>query len=301
MTGASQRGSEEITAHEWRLARGAGAEPLAGDSLRALIAFLAQARAARPVLGLSEKEVVAWLAGQLSSDTELPRALSSLLAADVAVVCGCLAGRARALDELAGRVRKAAADATQRTDLKAMADDLAQEVLVKVLRGSGEAGPLLPRYTGRGSLDGWLRAIAVRTALRSKAQVERGGARETAWLALLSGAPSNPELEALQARYRDAFAEVCHRALAALPSRERSALRLAARGVPVTAIASCYQVHRATATRWLLQAKQQVLEGVRRTLGAQLGIDLSEAESLIRLLRSQLELSIAKSSESAGG
>ena len=53
-----------------------------------------------------------------------------------------------------------------------------------------------------------------------------------------------------------------------------------------------YRVHRVTASRWLAGARKAVLSHTRRLLTDQLDISAEEFESIVRLVQSQLDLSI---------
>lgn len=52
-----------------------------------------------------------------------------------------------------------------------------------------------------------------------------------------------------------------------------------------------YRVHLATVARWVDKARETLLENSRSILMAQLRVDLSEVESILRLIESQLEVS----------
>ena len=60
------------------------------------------------------------------------------------------------------------------------------------------------------------------------------------------------------------------------------------------AIGSIYRVHRATASRWLVRAREALLDGVRRSLMDQLGANAAEVESILVLVHSQLDLSLSR-------
>ena len=54
------------------------------------------------------------------------------------------------------------------------------------------------------------------------------------------------------------------------------------------------QVHPTTVSRWLAVAREHVLAETRRRLRERLGISASEIESLMRILPSQLGLSLER-------
>ncbi|MGZ3425953.1 MAG: hypothetical protein ACXVCV_04845, partial [Polyangia bacterium] len=54
------------------------------------------------------------------------------------------------------------------------------------------------------------------------------------------------------------------------------------------------KVHRSTVARWIAGARQQVLADARARLRAELGLSAGEFDSLAGVVRSQLDLSVAK-------
>lgn len=63
-------------------------------------------------------------------------------------------------------------------------------------------------------------------------------------------------------------------------------------GLSLDQLARTEAVHRATAARRLQKVRAQVVSSVRRLLTARLKLSPSELESLVRLARSQLDLSL---------
>jgi RNA polymerase sigma-70 factor (ECF subfamily) len=63
-------------------------------------------------------------------------------------------------------------------------------------------------------------------------------------------------------------------------------------GLGVEGIGRIYQVHRATAARWLVTLRRQVLQRVRQALALPGTASSSELRSLVTLLRNEIELSL---------
>jgi RNA polymerase sigma-70 factor, ECF subfamily len=155
------------------------------------------------------------------------------------------------------------------------------------------AAPKIAEYTGRGSLLGWLRVATARTALnlrRSRAAHE-GALRAPPRTEI---APiDEPERSYLQDRYREAFRAAIEDAFAALTTEQRNLLRMHFMdGVTLHQLATLFQVHRATVARWIAQTRRRVLDETRGHLQQQLALQTPEIDSMMRLLDSQLELSI---------
>ena len=58
-------------------------------------------------------------------------------------------------------------------------------------------------------------------------------------------------------------------------------------------IAACYRVHRSTAARWIAETRNHILDEVRRQLRERTRSTPSEIDSLLRLVRSEVELTLS--------
>jgi RNA polymerase sigma-70 factor (ECF subfamily) len=179
----------------------------------------------------------------------------------------------------------------------AFAEEVRQAVREKLLVGPGRGQPgKLAEYAGTGPLGGWIRVVAVRMALDLKrtagnqqAPLPGGDADRLAAVAL------DPEMKLLRERHQGPFQEALTDALASLSSRQRNVLRLHfAEGCTLEQLATSYQVHRATVARWLAGARQAVLEQVARRLGESMGLSVGEVDSVVRLLASQIDVSLSR-------
>jgi RNA polymerase sigma-70 factor len=82
-------------------------------------------------------------------------------------------------------------------------------------------------------------------------------------------------------------------ASARLPARQRTILRLHyVDGLTVDQIGAIYGFHRATAARRIADARDDLLEATREELRGKLRISDSDFDSLVRLVRSQIEISL---------
>lgn len=167
-------------------------------------------------------------------------------------------------------------------------DEVVQRVLVIVF--VGEAGPpQITTYTGRGSLRSWIRTIGIRTG-RRQLGLEADVASDDA---LPDIAASDPELELLRERYRDQVKQAFAAAFAELADRERNVLRqYHIDGLTIDQLATLYQVNRATTARWVAGARLSVITRTRQHLVGRYGIAATEVDSIIRLVRSQIDVSV---------
>ncbi len=168
---------------------------------------------------------------------------------------------------------------------EALLDDVEQEVARAVLTGPA---PKLAEFSATGPLAAWLRAALVRTALNTLQQRGRELPQEHVEDLL------DRQGGVAAARLTDAekVREAIRGALARLEPRQRTLLRLHhLGGVSLERLATMFQVHRATAARWLAQAREDVLAQTQRHLAEDLGLTPEEQRSLLSTVRSQLELS----------
>src|SRR5262249_39658610 len=88
---------------------------------------------------------------------------------------------------------------------------------------------------------------------------------------------------------KDAFKE----AFAALSAAQRNLLRLYyLDGLTIDEIAAIKRIHRATVARRIAHCREQVATHTHQALVERLGISSSQVDSLMRLVRSHLDLSL---------
>jgi RNA polymerase sigma-70 factor (ECF subfamily) len=161
-----------------------------------------------------------------------------------------------------------------------------------MLVGDGERGPGLAGYTGRGDLRGYLRIAATRLALNHVRDARR---REQPQGDRLPDVIVDPELGRLRERYRAACEQALGAAIEQLSKRERTLLRQhLIDGVTIQQLAAHHRVHRATVTRWLDEAREAILVHVQRVLREQHGVGEDELTSVVRLVRSELDVSLPR-------
>jgi RNA polymerase sigma-70 factor, ECF subfamily len=217
--------------------------------------------------------------------------IRSLPAADVYLAAACSDGDAAAItafrDTLVPTLRPVLGKLAMSP---AQIDETIQRVLVLVFVGEG--GPRqIDTYGGRGTLRSWLRTIAVRTGRRMLGLESDIAADEE--LSALPAAVADPELELLRGRYRDQVREAFGAAFSELSERDRNVLRqYHIDGLTIDQLAGLYQVNRATTARWVAGARLSVVTKTRNLLVARFGLDVAEVDSIIRLVRSQLDVSV---------
>jgi RNA polymerase sigma-70 factor (ECF subfamily) len=250
--------------------------------------LLAAARAAWPDLEVPADAFAAYLDERLPPEAD-PAAAP---VADLYLACACTRGDPRALATFE-RTHFDSVDAVAATlgAPPGSADEVKQILRTRFFVAADGRAPAIGEYSGRGDLAGWVRVSAVREVLRLFKRARRTVPLDEALLAEL--APSDPETAALKARCRDELRAAFSAALEALPPRSRTLLRYQlVDGLGVTEIGAIYQVHRATAARWLAKIRDDLVDDTRRRLSERLHLSDAEARSMIRLVQSELELSV---------
>jgi RNA polymerase sigma-70 factor (ECF subfamily) len=149
-------------------------------------------------------------------------------------------------------------------------------------------------YAGRGPLRAWVRATAIRAALKMNRKERPEGPAEESFL-LGDAAVVDPVLAGLRRRYAPEFRGAFEAALAALDSQERVLLRQHfVDGVGTEDLAALHGVHRVTMFRWLAKLRTKLLVRTRRELRARIGVDEAELDSIMRMVRSHVELTLER-------
>jgi len=261
---------------------------------RILSAALTDADAAWSGVALDPERYASYVAERLP-DGPVTSGLAHMALGDLYLACAAGDGNPRALGALDALIARAVAMAADAARAAAtVRDEAAQVVRTLLLLPRPERPPAILDYTGRGPLGGWLRIIAtrevVRLARRSGREVELGEA-----LLADPALGDDPVLHGLKERYRHELADAFREALAALGPKERTLLRYQLiDGLGIDDIGAILRVHRATAARRLARVRDALVANTRARLAERLRIGDDEVESIIRLVQSELDVSIIR-------
>ena len=79
-----------------------------------------------------------------------------------------------------------------------------------------------------------------------------------------------------------------------MTGRERTCLRLSViEGLSLDRLGTMYRVNASTVSRWLARARQTLLAELQRQLKARENIAPEDVESIVRLVRSQVDVSLS--------
>lgn len=249
-------------------------------------AFFERATSAHPQFRVSPETFSAWVEQRMQAQGELE--WDRFDAAGLYLAFACLQGDARALRRLEKLHRRDIEVAFERLRVDvARRDDLEQVVWSDLLVEKRK----LERYKGTGSLSNWIRAVAVRRILTALRKVELPiDPVESAGELLV---PEDPELLLFRESYGETFREVFREAIEGLDRADRVVLHHRyVDGLTLDRLARALGVHRATAARRLARVRRQLLASVTAGLSERLGLEPEQLRSIVRLVRSQFELSL---------
>jgi RNA polymerase sigma-70 factor (ECF subfamily) len=257
----------------------------------------AAARAAWPGVSVPDEVFAAWIAERIPAGEAPEDAAEKLRTSDLYLACACAHGDERALRAIEAGPLVEVAGAVGRMNLGEVRTEDVMQTVRRILFVAPENKPgALPRiaeYRGRGDLRSWIRITAVRAALRLLHKERHELPLEDGAMAALSPTGGDIELEFIKRQYRTGFKRAFTAALRTLPAREQNLLRQHhLDGLSIDQLGALYRVHRATAARWIQRAQATLLARTKRTLMSQMKVGPSECESIIRLVQSQLHLTL---------
>jgi RNA polymerase sigma-70 factor (ECF subfamily) len=263
----------------------------------AVRAALAGARRAFPTLGVDDERLLAALRARLEGEEDPLAALAAMQVNEVVLAEAGALGDPEAIAVLEARYLPDVRAALGRVGLRdAALDDAAQLVREALLVSSGGRPARLAGYGGRGSLGGWLCAIAMRKGIALR-RSERGHDRfdDDAVHAGAVGAIGADDLELayLKKTYGVAFKEAFGVAFAALSTSDRLLLKQRlALGMTVAAIGALHGVHASTISRWVADARDRLVAATRDEMMRRLGAGRAEVSSLLRLIQSEVDITL---------
>jgi RNA polymerase sigma-70 factor, ECF subfamily len=288
-------------ARAFRRARGDAPPPDDPTDARleaALDAAVAAVRAAFAGLPVDPASLATHLARAVPAASPDPvGALAGLRLGELGLACACLLGDPVALETLDGllaaEARRAAGELRQPAWV---ADEVQQILRHRLLVADGAEPARLATYAGQGPLGRWLGVAATRAALNLVRDGRRSAALDDARLAGVAAPGDDPALELLRRRHRADFEAAVREAFASLSSaRDRNLLRLYYLDqVGLDRLGGLYKVHPSTISRWIAAVREQLFDETRRRLGVRLGLSDGELDSLLRVIRTDLDLTLSR-------
>ena len=255
---------------------------------RDLDGVVARASAAWPEVRIDAVVFAEFLGGRVSPE-DLPQARAE----DLWIACATAHANPKALTVVEARYLP---DVHAALGKMGLGQDRIAEVKQGLRRllfvGDEQSPPRISEYRGAGDLRAWMRVTAMRAALKL---IRKDGRETSSDDALLEArAPEDdPELAYMKAAYRAAFKTAFQEALESLEGRVRTLLKQQiVDGLGIDELGALYDVHRATAARWVAAAREKLLQRTRRMFMLRARISSDECESIMRMVRSQLDVSL---------
>lgn len=256
-------------------------------------------RLLRRAAGVNENQqadLLAFVARRLPEHQELLPALEQLHVEDLALAFRCARGDEEAMATLERQHFDVIELALARMpDAAAQAQEITQQLRHRLLLGDGDQQPRIAQYAGRGDLRSWLRVAAVRCAIDMLRIQQREVGLSEKLLEDLTAPGEDPEIDHLKRMYHAEFKAAFADVLDSLSNRDRNVLRYHfIQELNIEQIGAIHKVHRSTVARWLATLRKTLLVSTRQALARRLRVGNKEVESIMRLIRSQLDASIER-------
>ncbi len=243
-------------------------------------AHLAEARRAWPGLAITPETYAAFLRAKPRTEGPLP--------VDLVLAAACATGDPAAIAIARAELEPPLRQALVRTGAgPAVVDEAIQRVWIMLFVGEGAQ---IGQYSGRGRLRSWVRSIGVRTIRRMLGTEQAGDDRGLSQLPVLV---RDPELEVMRAIYAPEVKQALAQSMRELTPRQRNVLRqYHMDGLTIDQLAALYHINRATAARWVAGARLALVTSTRAHIASTLELEADEVDSVIRLVRSMISLSV---------
>jgi RNA polymerase sigma-70 factor, ECF subfamily len=234
-------------------------------------------------------------AAQLASPTQGLSDFEHLHVEDLYLAFACGRGDIEGLRLFSERFLPAAEGAIRGVDSSpSFVDEVLQQLQTRVLVAEGERPPRILDYAGRGSLENWLRAAALRLALNARRDARANPEQLQEHSQWDAAAPTGDlQFNLMRSRYGAEFGAALRQSFEDLEVQERNILRLHfLEGLSLNQIAAMYQVNKSTISRRMTRARETLVWRTRERLEKQLSLQPAELESLLHLLGPRLDLSL---------
>jgi RNA polymerase sigma-70 factor (ECF subfamily) len=254
-----------------------------------------RAAAAWPGVELDAPTFVRRIAALWDSQTPFDTWLAALQTEHIYLACACAAGGRTALAAFETSFMSVVPRDLARLGVDPqLREDLCQMLREKLFASAPGTAPKIAEYSGRGPLASWLRVLAARMLTDVRRKRTERVADESGDAAITDD--SDPEMTIIKRRYWPVFIDALREALTAVDLEQRELLRLHfVAGHTLEELARSRGLGRATIVRRLAAARGAVLTHARRIVQHRLAIRPNELDSLFRLVRSQLRVSLSGS------
>lgn len=252
-----------------------------------------EGQATWPQLPIAPEAFTIFLSRQLPPEALEPEALNALRGGELYLICAFNLGQPAAQEIL----QKEYLSAVRRVLLErgieeAMIADIQQELCGRLIEKQDRT-VMRRGFSGRGHLAGWLRTVAVREAELRRKRGRREHTLDSDLGSMLPDPNRGPEASLLTGSLKQAFYASFREAVAVLSSRERNLLRYYfLMRLRIDEIGGIYQVHRATAARWVARAEEHLLTETRERFARRAELGEQSLPHVMQELKSQLSVDL---------
>lgn len=268
-------------------------EPLPGDLKARLERLMEESQLAWPGLTVSTEHFVRLLAERLAQPILSAGELPTEKASELYIGLACAQGDSGAIAAFEQRYFTAV-EATLKHQGAGLRADVGQMMRLRLFVAAEGQQPKILQYAGEGLLQGLVRVMAQRIVLDLAAK-DRKEEPLPSFSAGSLIAPGDPQLALLKGVNLREFKRAFGEAVTALTTRQRNLLRLhLVDRLSIDDLGRLFAVHRASAARWVADAREEVAAGVRRRMTERLQLSEVEFEEVLTLIRSGLDLSLER-------
>jgi len=258
--------------------------------------FVQEGQSGWPQLAVLPEQFICFLARHLSPEAAEPKARSELRVGDLYLACAFGQGDPAAQAVLATQHMPRVRAVLLRSGIPdAMITDLQQDLYTRLVEQHNPDNPKRG-YCGRGDLLSWLCTCAVRDARLRQKRATREVALERAadHAPQQPGQGNSPEVNVLTGQFKAVFQQAFREAVAALDSRERNLLRYHFLSqLNIDQIGDIYQVHRATAARWVKNAQERLSALTRRHFLLRMQVNADSLPEIMEQIQSLLSVNLS--------
>ncbi len=258
-----------------------------------------EAESTLPGVAHDGENFAVYVAERLPQDLDVLVALEKMHIGDLYLAWACARGDRFGLHEFSKHFNGVVSGALMRLANQGVdVDDAKQRVLERLLLTTEDRNAAILNYGGQGRLQNFIRTCVVRESLK----LLRGRKREPSAATdsgekLLSLVEESHDIEfvALKKRYREDLRQALRDALEGLPVEERTMLRYHyVSGLSTRQIATIVGASFKTVARRLTRIRATLFERTRSLLMAKANLRKTEFHSIVRLVESQLDLSLER-------
>lgn len=264
--------------------------------VRALDSALGRARAKWPHIQLSDRAFLEGLARRVLKADGVVSGLAALRTSDLYAALAAATGDPQAVEGILEHCRPDIQKTLRSIKLDGTEfDEVLQRLRVRIFVAAPGESPRILGYSGSGSLGAWLAAAATRLAIDLKRSNSDVVDEFDEKLTTVLSNHEDIELNFMKQKYRREFRQTFQEVFASLTRDDRNLLRLTfLDGLSIDQLSPLLGVHRSSVARRIAKLRQTLASGTQSRLRAKLNLSKGDLDSLVRLVTSAFDISLAQ-------